>query len=109
MAGFITTYIETIMARFTISFALEVYAWRMNQQTFTPKKGHSNTEKCYLKATGQFDREKSHFNHAVVLDFSEGFTRFYIGLTKRPVYLVISTFVGLCVGGSKQKSVLYMP
>ena len=56
VAGFITTYFEAITACFTISFALEVYTGRRNQQTY--KKSHFSTEKCYLKPTRQFDWEK---------------------------------------------------
>ena len=56
VAGFITTYFEAITACFTISFASEVFTGRRDQQTY--KKSHFNTEKCYLKLTGQFDWEK---------------------------------------------------
>ena len=39
-----------------VSFALNIYTQRMDQQTY--KKSHSSPEKCYLKPTELFDREK---------------------------------------------------
>ena len=40
-------------------------------------------------------RGKPHFNHGTVLGFTEGFTRFSLDLTKKYVYLVMSTCITL--------------
>ena len=88
--------IEAITARFNISFAFEVYIGRMNQET--NKKAIQELRNVikglHADLRGKC-RGKSHFNHGAVLDFTEGFTRFSLDLTKKYVYLVMSTCIKL--------------
>ena len=73
-----------------ISLSLWLWKFILGKQikSHNYKLSHSSTEKCYLKSTGQFDKEKRSFNHGVVLGFTvgftEGFTRF--SLTLKPAY-----------------------
>ena len=60
VVGFIVTYIETIMAFFTLFCIGSLYLNRY-------KKSHSSLEKSYLKPTGRFDREKSRLSHTYIM------------------------------------------